>query len=43
VIVIMLDGCRPDILRRAKAPVLHGSWACPPPRCTRTAGCSRRR
>jgi len=23
VIVIMLDGCRPDILRRAKAPVLH--------------------
>src|SRR5687767_10791026 len=24
VIVIMLDGCRPDALRRANAPVLHG-------------------
>jgi hypothetical protein len=24
VIVVMLDGCRPDILRRANAPVLHG-------------------
>lgn len=24
VIVVMLDGCRPDILRRAHAPVLHG-------------------
>jgi predicted AlkP superfamily pyrophosphatase or phosphodiesterase len=23
VIVVMLDGCRPDMLRRAKAPVLH--------------------
>jgi predicted AlkP superfamily pyrophosphatase or phosphodiesterase len=23
VIIVMLDGCRPDILRRAKAPVLH--------------------
>jgi hypothetical protein len=27
VIVVMLDGCRPDILRRANAPVLHGLGA----------------
>ena len=43
VIVVMLDGCRPDILRRANAPVLHGLAAAARPTCARAPSIPPRR